>query len=119
MRRLAFAFLSRRVAGTASPLTGRSQYLLVSESMAVSQSAAAYTQMMGELDKKKRIEADTPRAQKVREITDRLIAQAVRVRPDSKDWAWEVKVIDDPKTVNAFCLAGGSMAVYAGMGEEL
>jgi len=119
MRRLAFAFFFLLAACTASPLTGRSQYLLVSESMAVSQSAAAYTQMMGELGKKKRIEADTPRAQKVREITDRLIAQAVRVRPDSKDWAWEVKVIDDPKTVNAFCMAGGKMAIYSGMWEKL
>ena len=119
MRRLAFAFFFLLAACTASPLTGRSQYLLVSESMAVSQSAAAYTQMMGELGKKKRIEADTPRAQKVREITDRLIAQAVRVRRDSKDWAWEVKVIDDPKTVNAFCMAGGKMAIYSGMWEKL
>jgi predicted Zn-dependent protease len=75
--------------------------------------------MMGELDKKKQIEAGTPRAQKVREITDRLVAQAVRVRPDAKDWAWEVKVIDDPKTVNAFCMAGGKMAIYSGMWEKL
>jgi predicted Zn-dependent protease len=119
MRRLAFAFFLLLAGCTSSPLTGRSQYLLVSESMAVSQSAAAYTQMMGELDKKKRIEADTPRAHKVREITERLIAQAVRVRPDSKDWAWEVKVIDDPKTVNAFCMAGGKMAIYSGMWEKL
>ena len=102
MRRLAFALFFLLAGCTASPLTGRSQYMVVSDHMAVSQSAAAYTQMMGALDKKKQIESDTPRAQKVREITDRLIAQAVRVRPDAKDWAWEVKVIDDPKTVNAF-----------------
>ena len=93
--------------------------MVVSDQMAVSQSAAAYTQMMGELDKKKQIEAGTPRAQKVREITDRLVAQAVRVRPDAKHWAWEVKVIDDPKTVNAFCMAGGKMAIYSGMWEKL
>ncbi|HYN13605.1 MAG TPA: hypothetical protein VET51_13275, partial [Burkholderiales bacterium] len=61
-----------------NPLTGRSQFLLVSEGMAVSQSAAAYTSMMGQLGKKKQIEADSERAQKVREITDKLIAQAVR-----------------------------------------
>jgi len=91
----------------------------VSEQMAVSQSAAAYVQMMGELDKKKKIEAGTEREKKVREITDRLVAQAVRVRPDAKGWAWEVKVIDDPKTVNAFCMAGGKMAIYSGMWEKL
>ena len=65
MRRLAFALLFLLAGCTASPLTGRSQYMVVSDQMAVSQSAAAYTQMMGELDKKKRIEADTPRARKV------------------------------------------------------
>jgi predicted Zn-dependent protease len=104
---------------TANPITGRSQLLLVSHEMAVSQSAAAYSQMMGGLGKKQKIEADTPRARKVREITERLIAQAVRYRPESEQWAWEVQVIDEPKTVNAFCMAGGKMAIYTGMFEQL
>ena len=104
---------------TTSPLTGREQYLLVSDSMAVSQSAAAYTQMMADLGKKKQIETGTPRADKVRDITDRLVKQAVRVRPDAASWKWEVQVIDDPKTVNAFCMAGGKMAIYTGMWEKL
>src|SRR5574341_162178 len=104
---------------TTSPLTGRSQYMLVSEAMAVSEPAAAYNQMMGELGKKQKIETGTPRALKVQEITDRLVKQAVRVRPDSASWKWEVKVIDDPKTVNAFCMAGGKMAIYTGMWEQL
>ena len=102
-----------------SPLTGREQFLLVSDSMAVSQSAAAYTQMMADLGKKKQIETGTPRAEKVREITGRLVKQAVRVRPDAANWAWEVQVINDPKTVNAFCMAGGKMAIYTGMWEKL
>jgi len=104
---------------TTSPLTGREQFLLVSEPMAVSQSAAAYTQMMADLGKKKQIETGTPRAEKVREITGRLVKQAVRVRPDAANWAWEVQVINDPKTVNAFCMAGGKMAIYTGMWEKL
>ncbi len=93
--------------------------MIVSDRMAVTQSAAAYGQMMGQLDRKKQIETETPRADKVREITDRLIAQAVRFRPESANWAWEVKVINDPKTVNAFCMAGGKMAIYTGMWEKL
>lgn len=104
---------------TTSPLTGRSQLMVVSEDMAVSQSAAAYTQMMADLDKKKQVETGTPRAAKVREITDRLVGQAVRVRPDAAKWAWEVQVINDPKTVNAFCMAGGKMAIYTGMWDRL
>ena len=102
-----------------NPITGRSQFLIVSENMAVTQSAAAYSQMMGGLSKKKQIEDDSPRAQKVRSITERLIAQAVRFRPESAGWAWEVRVINDPKVVNAFCMAGGKMAIYSGMWEKL
>jgi predicted Zn-dependent protease len=120
MRRLALTLLAALLAGcTTSPLTGRDQLLLVSDSMAVSQSAAAYTQMMADLGKKKQIETDTPRAKKVQEITDRLVKQAVRVRPDSAKWKWEVQVINDPKVVNAFCMAGGKMAIYTGMWEQL
>src|SRR5919109_361784 len=119
MRRSAFLLLFLLQACTTSPLTGRSQYMIVSDRMAVTQSAAAYSQMMGQLDKKKQIETGTPRAEKVREITDRLIAQAVRFRPDSANWAWEVQLINDPKVVNAFCMAGGKMAIYTGMWEKL
>jgi predicted Zn-dependent protease len=93
--------------------------MLVSENMAITSSYGAYAQMMGGLSKKKQIEADGERVKKVREITDRLIAQAVRFRPDSANWNWEVQVINDPKTVNAFCMAGGKMAIYSGMWEKL
>jgi predicted Zn-dependent protease len=48
-------------------------------------------------------------------ITERLIPQAIAYRPETKDWQWSVKVIDDPKTVNAWCMAGGRMAFYTGL----
>jgi predicted Zn-dependent protease len=114
------ALLAAHLAGCAqSSLTGRSQLLLVSEQEAVSGSAQAYEQMMGQLAKKKQIETGTRRVEKVREITERLIAQAVRFRPDAASWTWDVHVIDDPKTVNAFCMAGGKMAIYSGMWEQV
>src|SRR5436309_3122570 len=100
-------------------ITGRSQLLVLPESMAISESANAYAQQIGDFTKKKQIETGTARAAKVREITDRLIAQAVRFRPDSANWKWEVQVINDPKTVNAFCMAGGKMAIYTGMWEKV
>ncbi len=100
-------------------MTGRSQFIVVSEKQAIGESAVAYSQMMGQLDKKKQIETDTPRARRVRKITDDLIAQAVRFRPETASWDWQVELIDDPKTVNAFCMAGGKMAIYSGMWEKL
>jgi predicted Zn-dependent protease len=108
------------VAGCATnTITGRSQLMLVSEETAISSSYGAYAQMMSGLGKKKQIADDSERTRRVREITDRLIAQAVRFRPDSAAWKWEVQVINDPKTVNAFCMAGGKMAIYSGMWEKL
>ncbi|TMH95787.1 MAG: M48 family metallopeptidase [Betaproteobacteria bacterium] len=119
MRWLAALALGALAACETNPITGRSQFMVVSEDMAIGQSAAAYSSMMGDLGKKRKVEADSPRAEKVRHITDRLIAQAVRFRPDSAKWKWEVQVINDPKTVNAFCMAGGKMAIYSGMWEKL
>lgn len=104
----------------ANPITGRTQFIgLVSESEAISGSAQAYQQMMGDLGKKKQVERDTERARRVQEITDRLIAQAIKYRPAAAGWRWEVQVINDPKTVNAFCMAGGKMAIYSGIFEQL
>jgi len=100
-------------------ITGRQQFMMVSQETAISQSAVAYKEMVGDLGKKKQIETGTERARKVQEITDRLVAQAVKLRPDSANWHWEVQVINDPKTVNAFCMAGGKMAIYTGMWDQL
>jgi predicted Zn-dependent protease len=115
------AALAAALAGCAeNQLTGRRQLLIVSESQAIASSATAYNTMMGDLGKKKQIEsADVERTKKVRDITNRLIAQAVRLRPESKDWKWEVQVIADPKTVNAFCMAGGKMAMYTGLLDQV
>ena len=116
---LALAALVLLAGCTANPITGRSQFLLVSEKQAIGESSAAYNGMIGQLAKKKKVETDTPRVERVREITDRLIAQAVRFRPDSAGWNWEITVIDEPNTVNAFCMAGGKMGIYSGMWEKL
>lgn len=34
---------------------------------------------------------------------------------DLKGYAWEFNVVDDPKTVNAFCMPGGKVVVYTGI----
>jgi Zn-dependent protease with chaperone function len=100
-------------------ITGRSQFMVVSEQQAINSSASAYSRMMGGLSSKKKLETGTARVERVKEITDRLIAQAVRFRPDAAAWSWEVQVVDDPKTVNAFCMAGGKMGIYTGFWDKL
>ena len=102
-----------------NPVTGRSEFVLISEEQAIESSAIAYREMIGQLEKKKQVESGTPRAARVRAIAERLIAEAARLRPAAGKWQWQVTVIDEPKNVNAFAMAGGKIAVYSGMWETL
>ncbi len=106
------------VACATSP-TGRRQLMLVSEQQAISASASAYAQMLKPLADKGKVDNDPALKARVTRITERLVAQAVRMRPDTAEWDWSVKVIDDPKTVNAWCMAGGKMAIYTGLTQQL
>jgi predicted Zn-dependent protease len=98
-----------------NPVTGRSQFMLVSEEKAISASSEAYVQMLAPLDEEGKIDSDPVMAARVNQITAKLIAQAILFRPETEDWDWRVKVIDEPETVNAFCMAGGKMAIYSGL----
>jgi predicted Zn-dependent protease len=103
----------------ANPITGRDQLMLVSESTAISESAQAYTALLQPLAKDGKIDSDPATVARVHQITGRLIAQAIKYRPETQDWAWSVKVVDDPKTVNAWCMAGGRMAIYTGLIQQI
>ena len=103
------------VAACATSPTGRTQLMLVSEAQAISSSRQAYAQEMGKYQKEGKLVTDPRTLKRVSVITERLVAQAVKMRPDSAKWQWSVQVIDDPKTVNAWCMAGGRMALYTGL----
>ncbi len=103
------------VAACATSPTGRRQLMLVSEEQAISSSRQAYAQEMGKYQKEGKLVTDPRVLKRVSVITERLVAQAVKMRPDSAKWQWSVQVIDDPKTVNAWCMAGGRMALYTGL----
>jgi predicted Zn-dependent protease len=95
--------------------TGRRQLMLVSEDTAIASSAEAYVQEVGRLKQEGKLSNDRALIRRVNDITGRLVAQAVVMRPDSAKWQWSVAVIDDPETVNAWCMAGGRMAIYTGL----
>ena len=106
------------IACATSP-TGRRQLMLVSEEHAINASAQAYVQTITPLEKQGKIDNDPVLKARVKRITGLLVAQAVIMRPDTKDWKWSMKIIDDPKTVNAWCMAGGKMALYTGLVEQI
>jgi len=103
------------VAACATSPTGRKQFMIISEDQAISSSRQAYAQEMGKYQKEGKLVTDPRVLERVRVITERLVAQAVKMRPDSSKWQWSVQVIDDPKAVNAWCMAGGRMALYTGL----
>ena len=102
-----------------NPITGRQQLMLVSEDLAISESKQAYAAMLQPLEKKGQIDNNPAVSARIRTITGLLIAQAIKYRPETQSWEWSVKVIDDPKTVNAWCMAGGRMAIYTGLIDQL
>src|SRR5690606_14758836 len=89
-----------------------------SSDQAISASRTAYVQQMRAFDQKGLISDDRALVNRVNQITGRLVAQAIRMRPESGQWDWSVEVIDDPDTINAWCMAGGRMAIYTGLIEK-
>ena len=115
---LALTFLSL-LSACATSLTGRSQFLLFSEDSAIASSKQAYTQLLTPLAEEGKINTDAKLKARVNKITGRIVAQAIILRPETKSWDWEIKVIDDPETVNAWAMAGGKMALYSGLVKQL
>lgn len=89
-----------------APVTGRQQLMLIPESQAVQLGLQSYDEILA----KSRISKDPKYVDQVQRVGGRI----ARVS-DHPDYQWEFKVIDDPKTVNAFALPGGKVAVYTGL----
>jgi len=99
--------------------TGRLQLMLVSEDSAIAASKQAYVEMIKPYEQKGKVDNDPALKKRVYRITGRLIAQAIMWRPDTKNWEWSIKIIDEPETVNAWAMAGGKMALYTGLVNKI
>jgi metalloendopeptidase OMA1, mitochondrial len=100
---IVFLFL---VACSTAPYTGRRQLMLVSESNEVTAGEQAYDQIIRD-----NVLSDNSEAVRiVRKVGERIARAA-----NKPDYRWEFRVINDPETVNAFCVPGGKVAVYTGI----
>ncbi|MCB9916218.1 MAG: M48 family metallopeptidase [Planctomycetes bacterium] len=73
-------------------------------------------QAFQEVTSSEKILTSGPQVEQVERVTARLVDAVTELQPDiASQFQWEVVVIDDPQTVNAFCLPGGKMAVYTGI----
>jgi predicted Zn-dependent protease len=113
---LCACMLSAVLSGCATnPITGRSQLKLVSEESAIKMGGRAYSSLMGREYSRGTVVGDPVIVRRIQGITDKVIAEAVKYRPESANWNWEVKVIDEPDNANAACFPGGKMMVYTGL----
>ena len=98
-----------------NPYTGRSQLLMTSVSQEMQLGAQAYSQVKN--DPKLRQSQDPREIEPVKRVAARIIEAAKRSKyaEMAQQFQWEVTIIKDDKTANAFALPGGKMAVYTGI----
>ncbi|MGA6828175.1 M48 family metallopeptidase [Nitrospira sp. NS4] len=98
-----------------NPYTGRHQLVMTSVADEMTMGAQAYQQVKS--DPKIRQSQDPREIEPVRRVAARIIEAAKRSKyaEMAQQFQWEVTVIKDDKTMNAFALPGGKIAVYTGI----
>ena len=119
IRNIAVCLLAGSLLSCATSPTGRSQFLLISPESAIIESETAYLSTVKSLDDENKLVTDPEIMGRVARITGRLVTVAEQSFPGSNNWKWSVAIIDDSETVNAWCMAGGRMAVYTGLFDQL
>ncbi len=96
----------------------RKQFLLISSQQAEQGAATFYAQEKDKYAKTGALNANAQQTARIKAIVKNLIEQAGAFRPDTRNWKWEVSIITS-KEVNAYCAAGGKMAIYTGLLDGL
>ncbi len=105
---------------TGSSIAGvnRSQMMLVSSNQMNAMADEQYAAIIKKAKQQGKLNSDTALTQRVKRIANKLIAAAPQLRPDCKNWDWEVNVITED-TLNAWCMPGGKIVVYSGIVKQL
>ena len=77
-----------------------------------------YGELIAAEKKKGNLNRNAAQVERVKAISNRLIAQTGVFRQDARRWQWEVNVLSSDE-VNAWCMPGGKIAVYTGLIEKL
>ena len=98
-----------------NPYTKRWQLLLIPQSYETSLGAQAYQDVLS--DPKLKVSQDPAEEDPVQRVSARIIeaAKHSKYAESAKQFQWDVTVIKDDKTKNAFALPGGKIAVYTGI----
>jgi len=89
------------------PYTGRKHMLLVSNKEELELGKTEYEKVL----KEAKLSTDTVKVEMVKRVGQKL----AKVSDAPADFVWEFNLLVEDKTVNAFCLPGGKVAVYTGL----
>lgn len=114
-RLLLFAFLALLIGCATNPYTNRWQFVMFPKSYENKLGAQAYQQVLQ--DPKVQLSTDPREVEPAKRVADRIIeaAKQSKYAETAKAFDWEVSVIKEDKTANAFALPGGKIAVYTGI----
>ncbi|MEO6112101.1 MAG: M48 family metallopeptidase [Nitrospiraceae bacterium] len=100
---------------TTNPYTKRWQLLMIPQSYETRLGAQAYQDVLS--DPKVKVSQDPAEEDPVQRVSARIIeaAKHSKYTESAKELQWDVTVIKDDKTKNAFALPGGKIAVYTGI----
>jgi len=96
----------------------RRQMMMVSSDEMVQASSQSYQKIIQQAAQKNALNRDKAQVDRVRAIARRLIPATGAFRADAPGWKWEVNVLTSDE-LNAWCMAGGKIAFYTGILEQL
>jgi predicted Zn-dependent protease len=99
------------------PLTGRKQFLAVSDEQVNQSAAASYRQLLS--DPKTKVITSSTDAQRVKRVGSQLAAAIQQYLSQNGygnqyNFQWEFNLIESNE-INAWCMPGGKVAVYSGI----
>ena len=93
---------------------GRSSLMVYPKDKLYNEAVKSYA----EVKKKSKVSKNNRHRMIVDRVTQRLVKIAERDYPNfCKGFKWEVVLLEEPETLNAWCMPGGKMAVYTGILE--
>ncbi|MFZ5802491.1 MAG: M48 family metallopeptidase [Candidatus Omnitrophota bacterium] len=99
------------------PITGRKQISFIPQGQLTQLSSQSYNQILSQSQVVKGTDWDKT----VIAVGQKIAASAETfmrengMEKDLANYQWEFNLINDPKTVNAFCMPGGKIVVYTGI----
>ena len=96
----------------------RSQFMMISSSEVDRLSAISYNDQAQKAKEKNILVTSGPTYDRLKHIANRLIPQTGEFRDDTRQWNWQLTLIDAP-TLNASCAPGGKVTFYTGIIEQL